>query len=139
MMVVRPFKANDGKAVSYAGSIDNANFEFIEKMGNTFTIEQDGRVIAYGGVQSYWHNRGEAWINIAMNQHVNFLGIHRIAKDFLEEKLREINRIEAAVVIGFESGHRWVKLLGFEMEAPRLRKYLPNGSDCALYARVRHG
>ena len=36
----------------------------------------------------------------------------------------------------FEQGHRWAKMLGFTMEAERMRAYRPDGGDVALYARV---
>ena len=46
-------------------------------------------------------------------------------------------RIEAHIDVDFLNGHRWVEALGFVIEAPRMRKFTPDGRDVALYARVR--
>lgn len=46
-------------------------------------------------------------------------------------------RIEATCVCEFELGHRFLKVLGFKMEAERMVKFDPAGRDHALYARVR--
>lgn len=46
-------------------------------------------------------------------------------------------RIEAMVLCDFAPGHRWARMLGFVMEAERMRRYDPDGRDMALYAWVR--
>jgi RimJ/RimL family protein N-acetyltransferase len=45
-------------------------------------------------------------------------------------------RIEATVDVGFKQGHRWIKMLGFELEG-YMRAYRPDGADMLLYARVK--
>jgi len=47
-----------------------------------------------------------------------------------------LHRIEMTVDCDFPQGHRWAKMLGFTMEAERMRGYRPDGGDCALYARL---
>jgi hypothetical protein len=61
--------------------------------------------------------------------------VTKMAKRFLD--VCPIRRIEAAVVVDHGPGHRWAQLLGFELEAPLLRAYTPQGEDCSLYSRVR--
>lgn len=37
----------------------------------------------------------------------------------------------------FTNGHRFARLLGFECEAPLMRRHGPNDQDEALYAMVK--
>lgn len=46
-------------------------------------------------------------------------------------------RVEIVVHCDFEAGKRWAKLLGFQVEAERMRGYDPDGRDMALYAYVK--
>ena len=41
------------------------------------------------------------------------------------------------VLKDFKQGHRWAKILGFELETPTLRAYGPAGEDHAGYVRIR--
>lgn len=92
-------------------------------------------VVMVGGVIEYWFGRGESWAVISDHHRSSFIKVHNSAKRFFDEC--PIRRIEMSVVCGFENGHRWARALGFTLEAERLRAYLPNGKDAALYARVR--
>lgn len=47
------------------------------------------------------------------------------------------NRLEFDVPVGFELGHRRAMFMGFDLEIPVAKKYLPDGSDASLYAWVR--
>lgn len=114
-----------------------AHIAALEQSPHSMTGLADGRVVICGGVVEYWPNRGEAWAIIDQNCKEHFTAIHNAVKRFFE--VCPLRRIEAAVDIGFEAGHRWMRLLGFELEAPVLRAYRPEGGDCSLYARVKHG
>lgn len=46
-------------------------------------------------------------------------------------------RIEATARCDFGPAQRWLRLLGFEVEAPRMRAYLPDGGDATLYSKVK--
>lgn len=103
---------------------------------NAFTgISDDGRVVVCAGVADLWENRGEAWSVLNPVCKREFLGIHNAVKRFLD--VCPIRRIEAAVDIDFEAGHRWARLLKFELETTRARAYLPSGNDAAIYVRVK--
>jgi hypothetical protein len=43
--------------------------------------------------------------------------------------------VELTVLKHFAAGHRWAKMLGFEIEAPLMRGYNPDGTDSVGYAR----
>jgi RimJ/RimL family protein N-acetyltransferase len=45
-------------------------------------------------------------------------------------------RYESTVDVGFKQGHRFMKMLGFEVEG-YLKAYRPDGADMVLYARVK--
>lgn len=100
-----------------------------------FTGLIDDRVIFCAGVSEYWPGRGEGWALLTEESRHHMLVITRMIKRFLE--ICPTRRIEASVEVNFKEGHRWAKMLGFELEASRLRAYLPDGQDCSLYARVR--
>jgi hypothetical protein len=98
-------------------------------------ITASGRVVFCGGVTLYWPNRCEVWAVFDPKCKREFMAIHREVKKFLYSL--NMRRIEASVRVGFESGERWVKALGFKMEAPIMKAYTPGGEDCSLYALVK--
>ena len=65
----------------------------------------------------------------------HFVALTKAAKRILGSM--PYRRLEADVACDFAQGHRWLRMLGFTMEAPRMVAYLPDGTDSALYARVR--
>jgi hypothetical protein len=117
--------------VSYFGE---ALAETIENAKYSFTGIHDNKVLFCAGVTEYWPGRGEAWAFLDSNSRQHFMAIHNATKRFLE--VCPIRRVEAAVDIDFKEGHRWVKLLGFKLEAERLKAYRLDGGDSSLYARV---
>ncbi len=107
----------------------------IETEKRAYIAVVDDDPIMCGGISNYWANRGEAWTLLDQNCKKNFLVLHKKVKSFLDNF--PCRRIEAAVDVNFEPGHRWARLLGFKLEAPLLRAYTPDGRDHALYALVK--
>lgn len=108
----------------------------IETLPQAFTMLDDGIPIACAGLIEIWKGRAEAWAffdpRIGPSR---FLAVHRSVLRFFD--LAQYRRIEAVVDCGFEPGHRWVKMLGFKMEAERMTKYTVVGGDVVLYARIK--
>lgn len=104
--------------------------------GWAFTgLDDDGSVLAVAGVIHQWQGRGLAWAYLSDNvTGPRFLFVHRAVNRFI--KGCYLNRIEMTVDCDFDQGHRWATMLGFALEAPRMKGYRPDGGDCALYARV---
>ena len=101
----------------------------------SYTAISEGRIVACSGVIEHWPGRAEAWAELAQISRKEFLAIHNAVKRFLE--VCPYRRIEATVAVEFDAAHRWIKLLGFELEAPVMRKFGIDGGDCALYARIK--
>jgi hypothetical protein len=108
----------------------------LKSAGPCFTALDGDRVLACSGIVSQWHNRAIAWALISEDAGKNFIRIHKAVKRFLEGE--QINRIEAYVDAGFDAGHRWIQMLGFEREG-YMREFMPDGNDAVLYARLRNG
>ncbi len=107
----------------------------LEKDKYAFTILVKEKIVCCAGVIEYWPGRGVGWAFLQRDCRNAFYYIHKAAKRFLDNC--PIKRIEATVDHGFKKGHRWVRALGFELEAPHLKAYMPDGGDSSLYARVR--
>lgn len=117
--------------------IQEAQLAAIEGAKLSYSILESStkKVLFCGGVSEYWKNRGECWA--VFHDHVkdHFVQIHRAVKRYFQ--MVDVGRIEAAVKVDFEEGHRWIKLLGFKKEAECLKRYLPDGSDVSLYVRIK--
>jgi hypothetical protein len=100
-----------------------------------FTAFYHGKILAVGGVLELWKNRGQAWTMIDRSAGKHFLELHHAVKRMLD--IVPYRRIEADTACEFEQGHRWLKALGFQLEAPRMKAHRIDGGDSALYARVR--
>ena len=100
----------------------------------SYTAIQDGTLLASAGVVTMWQGRAMAWAFLTDMGAQHFIGVHRAVKRFIDGCYYQ--RIEMTVDCDFEAAHHWAKMLGFTMEAERMRAYAPDGHDCSLYARV---
>lgn len=104
---------------------------------NTGTLLDDlGEPVVCCGAVEMWRNRAYVWTYLSDRITArNFRHIHSWARAFLAEL--PYRRIEAAVDVDFEAGHRWVRSLGFTPEAAVMRAFDPAGRDHSLYALVK--
>lgn len=142
-MNVVPFKAHHLKSLSLqeqqqylAQYMTDEQMVAIENGGWGWSgVYPDGFVVGCAGVIPLWQGRGMAWAYLSEAAcKMEFLKVHRAVMNFLDSCY--LHRIEMTVDCDFEQGHRWARMLGFEMEAERMKGYRPDGGDCALYARV---
>lgn len=118
------------------GRLTSKNAKGYEEYSDARTMRDlDGRVVCCAGIRKIWDGRGEAWAVFDKKVRNEFLSVHRIVRKFLDAS--PLKRVEASVFVDFEAGHRWVKALGFKLEAPSRKGYWPGGIDAALYSRVR--
>lgn len=123
------------KATSHLRAfVTKEHVEAMVESPHSYTAKSDGQVLACGGVKEYWPGRGEAWVVLSGSAGKELVAIHKATEALLASC--GIKRIEATVDRNFQQGHRWVKLLGFKLEANRMVAYFPNGNDGSLYARV---
>ncbi len=98
-------------------------------------VSDDDEVVAVGGVTELWENRALAWTFIDSRAGKHFVALHKIVKDLLD--IVPYRRIEAETSCGFTPGHRWLRMLGFQLEAECMKAFQPDGGDSALYAKVK--
>ncbi len=103
--------------------------------GQAYTICDDDEILAVAGVMDIGEGRGYAWSFIAKEVGVRMVQVTRVVKRYL--KIAPFRRVEMAVDCEFSAAHRWARMLGFTMEAERMRAYAVDGRDCALYAMVK--
>lgn len=92
-------------------------------------------VVGCAGVIKVWEGRGIAWAYLSHRSGPHMVAITRAVKRFLD--VCGLRRVEMAVDLEFEDGHRWANMLGFRLEAGRMAAYRSDGGTCSLYARVR--
>lgn len=103
--------------------------------GPGYTALRAGEPFAAAGLAVLHHRRAVAWAWIGECGPALFQRVHREVMRGLMNY--PIQRIEAAVRWDHERGHRWCRLLGFEVEVERARGYLPDGGDASIYVRIR--
>lgn len=115
--------------------ITSAHLSLLENHHARTLRTEYGNAIACFGVYEQWSGNGNAWAILDkryMKQHMT--SVHKWALAYL--RAVAIPRIEALVQTDFAEGHRWLKLLGFKLEAAEMKKYYPNGKSASLYARI---
>lgn len=120
---------------SISAEITDAQLEKLEQRGHSYSVVDGDLVLACAGVTEVWPGRAEAWALLDKNLKENFIKVHNQVKRFLENV--DIDRVEALVDAEFKEGLRWVKALGFIIEAPRMKKFGKLGEDMVLLSRVR--
>ena len=101
---------------------------------HTMSIVDGDEVLVCGGVLTIWRNRGLlfSFVSDAIGPH-RWIGVHRLVTQFIEEAC--CHRLEAEVRREFKAGHRWMHMLGFQVERECAKAYYPDGADATLYVR----
>jgi hypothetical protein len=102
---------------------------------NSWTLWRDRRIVAIAGVAHAYAHCGEAWAILSDEAGKYMLAVDRLARAILQDA--PYRRITTYVRCDFAEGHRWIKSLGFEVEAKTCRMAGPEMADYALYALVR--
>jgi RimJ/RimL family protein N-acetyltransferase len=113
----------------------------IAQSGHTWSMLEDGRVLALGGIVPFYDEGGvgEAWFLSTPEALRHGIALHRrvvkLFKSFFDQGWW---RIQTTVRADFTTGIVWLDRLGFKDEG-LMEKYGPDGSDYIRYARVRGG
>lgn len=142
-MIVRPWKKGDTHRLSLQKNQsfekdslnEDTDLSELAAQGLALTFEtEDGKVIMIAGLAPQWTNRAVAWTLISESAGRHFVELHRYVDNFLDNS--DFRRVESTVDVDFEAGHRWMKMLGFEVEG-YMRAYKPDGGDMVLYSRIK--
>jgi hypothetical protein len=109
----------------------------LERHEHSFSVLKNGKAIACIGLMKYWEGRYEGWAFMIPGNRESFLFIHNCVKHFLDKT--DIRRVEMTVDMGFKQGHRWARLLGFQVECETLKSFGPTGENHRLYVKLREG
>lgn len=105
------------------------------QQGQAFAVVADGETMVIAGLIEMWEGRSLMWSLMSKNagKHMRYIlkATERMITTF------GARRVESTVDCDFKQGHRFMRLLGFQMEAERMKSYEPDGRDCALYARIQ--
>ena len=94
-----------------------------------------GKPIVFGGFEPIWDNRGMVWCVFSNEEKKHFVPVFRGIKKFLLQT--PYVRTEVYIPFDFEQGKRRAEMLGFKLECARAPKFLPNGTDCAIYCLIK--
>jgi len=102
--------------------------------GQSFTAMICNTPMMCCGVHGDGMGRGVLWALVSQDIGRHMVQITKLCRRFFDNS--GYRRLETVVDYDFIAGHRWVRLMGFELEAKRMRSYYPNGRDCSLYAKI---
>lgn len=110
--------------------------QFAELIDNSVAVSawDDCRCLGAAGVVYTAPNKASAWSLLSPHTGRHMFAITRKVREVLDAH-RHV-RVEMVVDCDFPEGHRWARMLGFTLEAERMRKSGYSGQDQSLYARV---
>ena len=139
-MIVIPFKAEHFWSIEaqpaqeyVRGCVTEEQVKQLEKAEAFSCVEGDKVLCCFGWVEVY-KTRAAIWGYMSKDVGPHFNKVTRIAKRLI--KGLAYKRIELEVDCEFKDGHRWARMLGFQLEAECLRGFRMDGGDSAVYARV---
>lgn len=138
---VEPFCPVDARLIevqsAQKGTLHSFTREFLTYLSRqpSRTIWYGDRPLACGGAIPMNHDRVLLWATVGQAVRRHMMVLFREAERFIQELPHR--RIECVVECDFKPGHRLARMLGFMVEAPRMRAYDPDGRDYSLYAKVR--
>ena len=110
-------------------------FNHVLKSGMALSMWAGSTCIAAGGCAPIYKHRAIAWAFLGADSGPYMHQITRKARQLFE--MYPAERLEMLVNYEFEAGHRWAKVLGFDVEAPRMRKSGIYGDDETMYVRIK--
>ena len=105
--------------------------------GPAWSALHGDQVLGCGGVSLIWPGRARCWCVLTnqIPQHC-WVSVHRHVLRLLDQTpALGVRRLEADTALGFGSGSRWLRMLGFEDEGVS-RAFGPDGADFRRFARV---
>lgn len=104
------------------------------ELPTSWTAVVDGDVVAIGGTWEIWRGRHIAWAAMNAKAKPHLLFITRAARRVLDAA---DGRVEMTVRQDFLAGHKWARLLGFQVETPRMPHYGRKHETHVGYVRIK--
>ena len=114
-------------AKQYAGDLEHP--------GWSYTVIDNGHLIACVGISEMWQGMGEAWFVGSSQLNKKSRSFLRLAKSGIYEKVANehgLRRVQAACLASWPTALRFAKFMGFQEEG-LMKAYGQNGED---YIRV---
>ena len=115
--------------------VSREHIESLEKLNSYTAVTDDGKLLMCFGFVEIFPSRALMWGFLSATSGAHMTAMTRIGKYLLEQIPHR--RVEIEVDCEFEQGHRWARILGFELEIMRLKCFRLDGGDSALYSVVR--
>lgn len=116
--------------------ITDASLAALEFTGGGVAVLEGDEVLAVGGVFPAWPGRGVAWVLNSERFCKMPLTFVRVLRKVLADA--PFRRIELTITCDTPNATKFAKVLGFELEIPRMKHYGVDGSDQAQYVRFNH-
>jgi len=140
MLNIRPFTPQDVHNINLDYPFPSGSRDGLLSHRNivAFTLEDEGTVLAVGGVHVMWFGAGEAWVLVSPDCLDVPSSFARYAKRQFDSILQEteLRRVQASIHVDDQRAYRFAQWLGFEDEGI-MRKYGADGGDYYRMARVQ--
>lgn len=103
--------------------------------GPCFSILVDERPVACAGAQEFHPGRAEIWALLSRDSRPLMRQMTRAARGWFDQC--GYARLEINVATDFEAGHRWARMLGFQVEGPEKLAFAPDGRGAIPYVRLK--
>lgn len=126
-----------------SGDIHNKNMYLTPEYAEILAAPDNYALSAWAGSKCVG---GAGIIQVNKFRAIAWALVGRDARPYMRQitaKVKEViwehpsQRVEITVDAEFLEGHRWARMLGFTMEAPRMVKHGILGNDETLYARIK--
>jgi hypothetical protein len=131
---LRPFDKQ--VMMSVPGAVNRVELQ--AESGLAYTgIDDEGNIIAIGGVSLLWQGVGSGWVLTSSLITKYKIWTHRIIRDILNSAVKEydLHRVESIILKNHNVSCKWAERLGFHKEA-LLEKYDSQKNDYWLFART---
>ncbi len=117
-----------------AATWDAETRSYVEMTGDAWSVIHDGIIIFCGGFIDMGFGRALAWSLVSKHaaKHLYFITKNTLAK-FEKSGFK---RLEMIIDSDFEHGHRWARMLGFNLETPDGMPHYYLDKKTFLYGRI---
>lgn len=110
------------------------NLYVLNKMGPSWHVRREGKLVALGGHAPIWKGRTMVWGYLGADSGPSMAAVTRKVRAELDALALEFPRIEAYASRDYRAASRWLVLLGFRREC--LMRKFAEGRDYFMYART---